>query len=213
MTQTEPGKTAGFATWILLTLLCAGCQAPQSAQVPRAPLEAEATPPALLESVPEPEAAALLGWPREVREPSTNRQSPIDYLAGLTRLDADAARVELERLEASILRLGETGDCSIECTRLALLLSTGVADVPRNVPRALGLLERALASHSDGILQQSYLLFARLWQQHLDALSRIDGLASRVDEQKRLIDALRMQIEELTALEQRLMNREEALEP
>lgn len=213
MKHAEPGKPRIVAHTLLLVLLCAGCQAPQSVQAPRAPQEAQATPQPLLESVPEPEAAAVLGWPRTLRDTYTNRQSPIDYLAGLTRLDADAARVELESLEARILQLGDGGDCSVECTRLALLLSTGVADVPRNVERALDLLERALASRSDGILQQSYLLFARLWQQHLDALSRIDGLASRIDEQNRLIDALRMQIEELTALEQQLMNREEDLEP
>src|SRR5690606_33004940 len=147
------------------------------------------------------------------RDEPRNWQSPIDYLAGLTRLDPASARMELERLETSILQLGEGEDCSLECTRLALLLSTGVADVPRNVDRSLLLLERALASHSDGILQQSYLIFARLWEQHLDALSRIDRLATRVDEQKRLIDVLRQQIEELTALEQRLINREEEPQP
>lgn len=214
MRHTEAGKFRVLAAWILPALLCAGCQTPQPAETPHITQQAEATPPPLLQSVPEPESAVVLPWPREPRRDiHTNRQSPIDYLAGLTRLDADAARVELERLEASILRLGDDGDCSVECTRLALLLSTGVADVPRNVERALGLLDRALARHSDGILQQSYLLFARLWQQHLDALSRIDGLAARIDEQNRLIEALRMQIEELTALEQQLMKREGGLQP
>lgn len=194
---------------LLLVLLCMACRSHAPAEetyapppVPESPDTAVAAPPV--------ERVFLQPMPRV--EPA-NRQSPIDYLAGLTRLDPVSARVELERLESTILEMGEDGDCSVECTRLALLLSTGVADVPRNVERSLRLLERALASQSNDILQQSYLIFAQLWEQHLTALSRIDGLAARVDEQKRLIDVLRQQIEELTALEQRLINREEELQP
>lgn len=194
---------------LLLVLLCMACRSTAPMETPLAPPPPAETPDTAA-AAPPAEPVILLPMPRDEL---SNRQSPIDYLAGLTRLDPASARMELERLETSILQLGEDEDCSLECTRLALLLSTGVADVPRNVERSLLLLERALASHSDGILQQSYLIFARLWEQHLVALSRIDRLATRVDEQKRLIDVLRQQIEELTALEQRLINREEEPQP
>lgn len=194
-----------------LALLGTACQSPSDPALRPPPLPGGPTPGT--EAAVTRRAADAASPSVRTNDDYRNDQSPIDYLAGLARLDANAAQLELERLETRILWLGDAGDCSVACTRLALLLSVGVAEVPRNLPRALGLLERALASRSGGMLEQSYLLFAKLWQQHLDALSRIDGLASRIDEQKHLIDALRMQIEELTALEQRLIKREEELQP
>lgn len=139
-------------------------------------------------------------------------ESPLDYFSHLAHLDPAAADAERYRLEYRLNEPGSEAECSIYCTKLALLLSTSpIKD--EGLQRSADLLERALDAVAEGPVQKRFQLFARLWQQQLQSQLQIESLTARRDEQARTIEALQKQIEELTALEQRLMNREGLQEP
>ncbi|HHX81480.1 MAG TPA: hypothetical protein GX696_00670 [Pseudomonadaceae bacterium] len=201
-----------LACCLLLAAVLAGSACSSSRIEPEARQEAPSSTASLLSFRPLYERLVQTDrftTPAREAEPP---ESPLDYFSHLEELDSAATDAERYRLEYRLSELESEAECSIYCTKLALLLSVS-ASKDEGQERSISLLERALAAAAEEPIQERFQLFASLWQQKLQSQLQIESLTGKLSEQTRTIESLQKQLEELTALEQQLMNREGLQEP
>ncbi len=182
---------------IAAPLLLAACQTPPSA--PEVPVAATETPP-----VPAP----VTVMPVEAEPVAPATQPPLDFrpvtMGPMTAMLAYADKVRplgTADLAAELARLGEPGEVPAAQMRVALALAQ--TRVPADLARALGLMQRVIASSSPDAAPLQPLartLAARYMEQRRVEDDRDRQVQALRDSQRR-IDQLNERIEALRAIE------------
>lgn len=143
-------------------------------------------------------------------------QAPLSYYAWIE--SADQATLDLERTRLS--EQADIGNPAINLIQRALLYSVPADADDSSVGSAMELLSVALQDTPDSApassLQQEYTAFARIWldlleQQRNYQSARLNQLSDKdlIRELSVKVDRLEQQIQALTTIEQRLIEREQ----